>query len=283
MNDSRDQVERIRAYYDKTESRWGYRVLLGGRKHFGYYPLGQPKLSYAAAQQRMEDELGRRLELPPGSLVADAGCGEGGVALRLANKFGLRVTGVDVLTDNVERAKRAAVESGLAKELRFQVADYTQLPFGSASFNGLYTMETLVHADDHVAALAEFRRVLKPGGRLVLFEYTMPRREDMDARKAAAFDEICDTSAMPSFRRFINGTLPDIVSAAEFEIVHTADVSTAVEPMLRSFAFWGTLPYWLARQLRRKHKVVNAMAGVELYRYRSSWHYVVVVADKPTA
>jgi sterol 24-C-methyltransferase len=281
VTDSRDQVERVRAYYDKTESRWGYRVLLRGRKHFGYYPLGQPKLSYAAAQERMEDELGQRLELPPGSSVADAGCGEGWVALRLADKFGLRVAGVDVLMDNIERAKRATVESGLAKQLRFQVADYAQLPFESGSFDGLYTMETLVHADDHIAALAEFRRVLKPGGRLVLFEYTMPRRDDMDARKAAAFDEICDTSAMPSFRHFINGTLPDIVSGAGFKIVHAADFSKAVEPMLRSFAFWGTVPYWLARQLRLKHKVVNAMAGVELYRYRASWHYIAVVADTP--
>jgi hypothetical protein len=61
-----DHRRRVVGYYSKPESRLSYRLLLGGTKHFGYYPDGAGGLSMATAMRRMEDKLGATLDLPPG-------------------------------------------------------------------------------------------------------------------------------------------------------------------------------------------------------------------------
>ena len=73
------------SYYDTLESRIGYRLLLGGTRHFGYYEPGTLwPFSLAPALRRMEDYLYASLDLPKGAMVLDAGCGVGHVALHLA-------------------------------------------------------------------------------------------------------------------------------------------------------------------------------------------------------
>ena len=53
-----DQVAAVKRYYDRLESRLGYRYMLGGRKHFGYYPEGE-RLNFRLALLTMEARLGR--------------------------------------------------------------------------------------------------------------------------------------------------------------------------------------------------------------------------------
>jgi SAM-dependent methyltransferase len=119
-----DHTAKVVGYYRKPESRLTYR-LLGGTKHFGYYPAGSSGLSMASAMRLMEDRLGAALDLPSGSRVLDAGCGEGDVAVRLGTRFGLEVDGVDLLESNLRRARRKAARLGLTDTLRFHRLDYT--------------------------------------------------------------------------------------------------------------------------------------------------------------
>jgi SAM-dependent methyltransferase len=79
---------RVIDYYRRLESRVPYALLLGGTRHFGWYPPGAERLPMRAALRLMEDRLGGALDLPAGALVLDAGCGRGAVALRLAPPSG---------------------------------------------------------------------------------------------------------------------------------------------------------------------------------------------------
>ena len=80
MNPERvDPQQQVIAYYRRLESRLGYTLLLGGTKHFGWYPPGSERLPMRAALTLMEDRLGRALDLPRAALVLDAGCGRGAV------------------------------------------------------------------------------------------------------------------------------------------------------------------------------------------------------------
>jgi SAM-dependent methyltransferase len=99
-----------------------------------------------------------------GARVLDAACGEGYGAALLARMAG-DVTGVDISAPAVEHArKRYADLNGL----HFEVADCTQLPFEPDSFDVVVSFETLEHLAGQAALLAEFRRVLRPQGFLVL-------------------------------------------------------------------------------------------------------------------
>lgn len=95
--------------------------------------------------------------------VLDAGCGTGGVMRRLRlERPDLTVFGVDV---SPQAAARARSKSGAAAA----AASVLALPFADASFDAVVSADVLCHRSvDPPAALAEFARVLRPGGRLVL-------------------------------------------------------------------------------------------------------------------
>jgi len=268
-------------YYRRLESRLGYTLLLGGTKHFGWYPPGSERLPMRAALPLMEDRLGRALDLPRGALVLDAGCGRGAVALRMATAFGLRVEGVDILAGDIHRARREAARRGTVDRTHFQVMDYQSLAFPDGHFDGAYTMETLVHAPDSAAVLGELHRVLRPGGRLALFEYSMAPRQELSERQRWVFDTIIAESAMHGLPGFVHGRFPALLHAAGFRDVTVEDVSERMLPMLRRLSqiFW--VPYQLSRLLRVQRRLVNALAAVEAYRHRAVWRYNIVAAGKP--
>ena len=278
-----DHARRLAGYYRQPESRLVYRLVLGGTKHFGYYPEGSRRLSMATAMRLMEDKLGATLALPPGARVLDAGCGEGGVAIRLRTRFGLEVDGVDLLAFDLRRARRTAARLGLADSLRFCRADYADLPFPDQTFDGAYTMETLVHAFDHRRALRELRRVLKPGGRLVLFEYSIPPRSELTGRQQHDLDFVVEWSAMRSLPAFVHGGFPAILAEAGFEDVAVEDATERIWPMLRRLARICWLPARLGRLLRARGALLNCTALVEGYRHREGWRYNIVSARRPGA
>lgn len=59
-----ENLKKIWRYYDRGESRIGYRLLLGGTKHFGYYEPGDATWNFHAAMRRMEDKLAEKLTPP---------------------------------------------------------------------------------------------------------------------------------------------------------------------------------------------------------------------------
>lgn len=106
--------------------------------------------------------------LAPGMRLLDVGCGPGTITLGLARAIrpGACV-GVDIVPDVVAEATRRAAEGG-AGNARFEVADTYALSFEDASFDVAHAHQVLQHVSRPVAALAEMRRVLRPGGLLAV-------------------------------------------------------------------------------------------------------------------
>lgn len=126
----------------------------------------------ASALGRITDALEQDLILdlvgsPVGLHVLDVGCGDGVLALKLAAR-GARATGVDVSSRMIEVAERRARQEG--RNARFGVAEAENLPFASDSFDALLAVTVLCLIEDTGSALREMRRVLKPGGRLIVGE-----------------------------------------------------------------------------------------------------------------
>jgi ubiquinone/menaquinone biosynthesis C-methylase UbiE len=101
--------------------------------------------------------------LPKGARVLDAGCGTGGFLVRLrAARPDLRLFGLDYAPN---AARRAAAKAGA----RVVAGSVNALPFRDGAFDAVVSLDVLCHAAAQpAAALAEFRRVLGPGGNLVL-------------------------------------------------------------------------------------------------------------------
>ena len=94
----------------------------------------------------------------------DAACGEGYGASMLASTAS-SVEGVDISPEAIEHARQRYDGQ---QNVNFQVADCTKLPFDDDEFDRVVSFETLEHLAGHDELLAEFRRVLKPDGCLIL-------------------------------------------------------------------------------------------------------------------
>ncbi len=101
--------------------------------------------------------------LRPGLDLLDVGCGPGTITVDLARRVAPgRVIGVDRAPEVLTQAKAHA--SGQGVSIDWHVSDAYALPFPDASFDVVHAHQLLQHLSDPVRALAEMRRVLRPGG-----------------------------------------------------------------------------------------------------------------------
>jgi SAM-dependent methyltransferase len=107
---------------------------------------------------------------PPGATVLEAGCGVGAQTVILAEKSpGADIISVDISPDSLARAEAAVTGAG-HRNVRFQQADITRLPFPEASFDHVFVCFVLEHLPDPMAALKELARVLKADGSITVIE-----------------------------------------------------------------------------------------------------------------
>lgn len=151
--------------------------------------------THAAVLQALRRRVGA------GASVCDAGCGTGGLLAKLMQRYD--AAGVDLFRP---AAEIAAARGGLRG--RVAAARVEALPFPGVSFDALVCIDTLYHAQaDDAAALREFRRVLRPGGWLIV--------------QAAAFECLrgAHDLAVHTRRRFKLGEMASLVADAGFRVV----------------------------------------------------------------
>lgn len=116
-------------------------------------------------QQRLWADFLSRAQFPAGARVLEVGCGTGVITALVADLPGVEeVVGVDPSPHFVDRARHRA------PRLSFEVADGRALPYDEASFDGVVIATTLCHVPGPDLVLAEARRVLRPGGVLLLYD-----------------------------------------------------------------------------------------------------------------
>ncbi|KAL4782033.1 S-adenosyl-L-methionine-dependent methyltransferase [Aspergillus varians] len=275
-----------RTYYHSLESRIGYRLLLNGTRHFGFYendtwwpfPLSK-------SLRAMDDKLAASLNLSPGSYVLDAGCGVGHVAIRLATKHGLRIEGIDIVEHHLRKARQYISRSDLPRsQIAVRKMDYHHLEnFEAETFDGIYTMETFVHATDPEAVLAGVFRILQPGGHLSLFEYDHELSEESLEVMANSLRKINEFAAMPTNSLSHPGVFQRMLEGAGFTNVTVQDYSDNIKPMTRLFYLIAYIPFLIVTLLGLEKYFINTVAGVQSYRGRKHWRYLAISATKPGA
>jgi arsenite methyltransferase len=136
--------------------------------------------SSIVGKKRVSDRLVAALALSGNERVLDAGCGRGLALIACAKKLKAgKAVGIDLWaakdlsSNNREAALANAAAEGVADRVEVETGDITQLPFSDASFDAVISM-TVIHnipsRDARDRALRELVRVLKPGGRIAIFD-----------------------------------------------------------------------------------------------------------------
>ncbi len=128
--------------------------------------------AFAARRSFDEEEraiLERFLDaIPPDGSLLDAGCGDGRPILRAIGERrpNSRRIGLDISSRQLERADENLPDSGLVQ------GDFTRLPLDESSMDGVLAFYSLIHVPEaqHPQAIAEFSRVVRPGGRVLIVE-----------------------------------------------------------------------------------------------------------------
>jgi SAM-dependent methyltransferase len=111
-------------------------------------------------------EVAAALHLRPGDALLDLACGRGGYGLEVAARTGARLVGVDFSSEAVCQARENAQRLGRTAE--FRAGDLTATGLETGSVDAVLCVDAIQFADPPEAAYREIRRVLKPGGRVVL-------------------------------------------------------------------------------------------------------------------
>ena len=115
-------------------------------------------------------ELGGRAQIDSTCLVLDVGCGLGGSARHLADTFGCRVTGLDLIPSYVEVATRLTELLGMGARVDFRQGSALDMPFADGSFDMVWSEHVQMNIADKAALYGEIHRVLKPGGRFLFHD-----------------------------------------------------------------------------------------------------------------
>ncbi|MFH8405953.1 methyltransferase domain-containing protein [Streptomyces sp. NPDC018019] len=152
------------------------------------------------AQDRQTEYLADVLTgcgLPPDARLLDIGCGTGGPAIRLAQRSGGRVTGITVSRAQLARCAERLRTAGLAGRVDFAYGDVMRLGFPDDSFDAAWSIDCFPHLSDRPAGLRQVRRVLRPGGHLLLTEFA--RRGTPDEAEVDAFTRMWASPAPTAF------------------------------------------------------------------------------------
>jgi cyclopropane fatty-acyl-phospholipid synthase-like methyltransferase len=248
--------------------------------HYGFWD--EQTSNHADAQLNMNRVLAVRAELKPNDHVLDAGCGVGGSAIWLAQEFGVQVVGISLLPSEVRRGRRFAHRRGVADRVTLERQDFTHTNFADGSFDVIWAIESICHALDKREFLAEARRLLKPGGRLVVADGFRSRRP-------------FNSDEERSLHLWMSGwAVPDLMTAGEFADaarqvgfahVRLDDITTNIQPSARRMYYLARVLYpvgiiqWALR-LVTYPQLANARSALEQYKTlrRGLWFYGIVTA-----
>lgn len=178
-------VQRNANHYDFISDVW--QLIYGDNFHAGYYYRADE--TYKEATENLTALMAKPGRFSRESKVLDVGCGIGGPAIYLHEKFGCFIHGISISEKGVALARDAARQKGYEARVAFSVADAKDNKLPDQSFDIVWGMESLHLMDDKPKVFAECYRVLKPGGQLLLCD-NMSARPMSDAEILQYYKEL---------------------------------------------------------------------------------------------
>lgn len=276
--------DRIISYYDET---WlDYRVLWINKRnralHFGYFEEGIS--NHDEALVNLNHIMSKKANILASDTVLDAGCGQGGSSLWMAENIGCQVVGITLVPHQVEKAKHESSKRNLTDKAKFYVKDYCNTGFPDASFSVIWACESICHAPDKSEFYKEAYRLLKPGGRIIAAEYIRHSRT-FEIEKEKTLNEWCQGWSMPDIDTWREHE-KNIYSTG-FQVTDHQDVTKHMRPSLErlykmSKKLLGLGKFLHFVRIRNKVKHGNQVASIRQYEalMQRLWYYSTFSAHK---
>ncbi len=219
-NDGVRHLAETRAFYD-GRLREALERLSGEHLHLGLFDHPEEPRDQALA--RATEAMAEGLGLGPESRVLEVACGVGAAARHLAGRYGCRVLATNISERQLARGRELTGAAGLAHLVDFAEADFHALGQEDGSADLWWCQEALLHSPDKARVLAEARRVLRPGGLMVLSDLTVPAGVG-EADRARIYERV-QAPAMWD-RADYDAALADL----GFEVLRADDWSAHVAP-----------------------------------------------------
>ena len=143
-----------------------------------------------------------RLHITSNHHVLDVGCGLGGGSRFAAQQYGCRVTGVDLTPEYIETGNVLCAWVGLQTHIRLQIEDATALPHKDDYFDRAYLMHVGMNIPDKEALASELHRVLRPEGKLGIYDVMQVGDGDLEFPVPWATDPSGSAVSSPEVYRF---------------------------------------------------------------------------------
>ena len=170
-----EAVERAEAYYDSGEADAFYQAIWGGQDiHIGIYRDDAEPIA-DASRRTVESMADRLIRSDASTRVLDLGAGYGGSARYLADRFGCKVTCLNLSETQNALNRTLTAEAGLAELVDVVYGDFENIPEPDGSFDIVWSQDAILHSGNRTRVLDEVSRVLVGDGQ---FTFTDPMQSD---------------------------------------------------------------------------------------------------------
>lgn len=229
----------------------------------------------------LTEYLGTLLNLRPGRSVLDVASGQGASAIRLAQRFGCTVLGVEYGSQAIQQATERATAEGVAHLVSFLQGDAEHLPVPGGTFDAVICECAFCTFPNKACAASGFWRVLKPGGQVGLSDVTRIGEVPADLRGLLPWIAcFADAQPIEHYMRYLtiaglsvnrvercNDTLAELVRVMQGKLLGMEMLAR-----LKKIELPGTIDFAQAKALAK-----SAAAAIQAGKFG----YAVIVATRP--
>lgn len=223
----------IATWYDESSPLYRYFWYSNSGSFALHYGFWDDKTKHIGdALQNTNKVMAEQANITQNDRVLDAGCGIGGSVLWLAKYKKADVVGISISEKQIEKAKTLAKQAKVDHLVLFSVTDYLQTGFPKESFDVVWAIESVCHADKKEDFLKEAFRVLKKGGRIIIADGFI-RREPKTQREKQLVADFYKGMLLPNLYTF--DQFEDAMKESGFKHVTVFDKTHEILPSAKRF------------------------------------------------